>query len=67
MPHVPEELMHEKQTKMRLGYEKHKRFVKMAHDNELLHSVFLRALAEDTLAYWEEHGELPDFMQKKHA
>lgn len=67
MAYVPEELMHEKQTKMRLGIEKHKRFVKMAHDNELLHSVFLRTLAESTLEYWEEHGELPEFMGKKRA
>lgn len=67
MAHVPEELMHEKQTKVRLGVEKHKRFVKMSHDNEMLHSVFMRAIAESTLEYWEKHGELPEFIDKQRA
>lgn len=67
MAHVPEELMHEKQTKMRLALEKHKRFVKMAHEHDMLHSVFLRALAESALDYWEEHGELPEIMYMKRA
>lgn len=65
MAYVPEELMHEKQTKVRLGIEKHERFVRMAHDNGMLHSVFMRVIAESTLEYWEKHGKLPNFIDKQ--
>lgn len=65
MAHVPEELMHQVQTKMRLGEKDQARLVKMAHANNRLHSVLTREIMLDVIEYWEEFGELPEIAKKK--
>lgn len=67
MARIPEELMHEKQTKVRLLDAEHAEFVKMSHENGQLHSVMARICLRATLNYWNEHGKLPDFIEEQRA
>ncbi len=65
MAYVPEELMHEKQIKVRLLVEEYDEWKEMSHKNGQLHSVMSRIVHRAILAYWKEHGCLPDYVEKQ--
>jgi hypothetical protein len=67
MAFVPKELMHEKQTKVRLADKEHAEWVKMSHEQGQLHSVMARIAMRAVLEYYREHGELPEFVAKQRA
>lgn len=67
MAHVPEELMHEKQIKVRLLDKEYEEWKDIAHQHGELHSVMSRIAHRALLAYWREHGCLPDYVVKQRA
>lgn len=67
MAYVPDELMHERQIKVRLVDKEYDEWKEMAHSEGQLHSVMARIAMRAILEYHREHGELPDFIAKQRA
>lgn len=67
MAHVPAELMHEKQIKVRLANKDHAEWVKISHETGHLHSVLARMTLQAILEEYRETGKLPEFITRRRA
>lgn len=67
MAYVPEELMHERQIKVRLVDSEYDEWKKMAHAEGQLHSVMARIAMRAILEEYRRTGQLPEFIAKQRA
>jgi hypothetical protein len=67
MAYVPEEMMHERQIKVRLVDSEYDEWKEMAHKEGQLHSVMARIAMRAILEEYRRTGQLPDFIAKQRA
>lgn len=67
MAYVPEEMMHERQIKVRLVDSEYDEWKEMAHKEGQLHSVMARIAMRAILEEYRKTGQLPDFIAKQRA